>query len=247
MNDKKVALITGSSRGIGAAIARRLVKDGYAVALNCRNRTEEAEILWRELRAEGAEVNFFFGDVADYKTVERIKDDIQQYFGCDASVLINNAGFGQQKLFTDLTPEEWHRMLAVHLDGAFNTCHVFLPAMIRIHSGTIVNISSMWGQTGGSCEVHYSSAKAGIIGLTKALAKEVGPAGVRVNCVAPGVIDTAMMAGFDENVRQELADEAPLCRLGTASDVASAVSFLVSDEASFITGQVLAPNGGIII
>ena len=135
----------------------------------------------------------------------------------------------------------------VHLTGAFNTCRVLLPEMLRRHSGAIVNIASMWGQVGGSCEVHYSAAKAGLIGLTKALAKEVGPSGIRVNCVAPGVIDTEMMAGFDAAVRQQLAEETPLMRLGTPADVAAAVAFLLSDAAAFITGQVLAPNGGLIV
>jgi 3-oxoacyl-[acyl-carrier protein] reductase len=162
-------------------------------------------------------------------------------------VLVNNAGVAQQKLFTDLSVDEWQRMMAIHVDGAFYTCRAVLPDMIRAHSGSIVNISSMWGQTGGSCEVHYSTAKAALIGLTKALAKEVGPAGIRVNCVAPGVIRTDMLAELSRETLNDLEEETPLCRLGTPEDVASAVSFLVSDGAGFITGQVLAPNGGIVI
>lgn len=138
-------------------------------------------------------------------------------------------------------------MMAVHVDGAFFACRGVLPGMIRRHTGCIINVASMWGQVGASCEVHYSTAKAALIGLTKALAKEVGPAGVRVNCVAPGVIRTAMLDELGEGTLQVLAEETPLCRLGTPEDVAKAVAFLASDEAAFITGQILAPNGGFVI
>lgn len=246
MKTKRVALVTGSSRGIGRAIAERLAADGYAVALNCRRESRQAEELYSQLQAEGACCGLYYADVADYAAVERMAEDIAATLG-QVTALVNNAGFAEQRLFTELTPAQWQRMLDVHLTGSFNTCRVLLPEMLRRHSGTIVNIASMWGQVGGSCEVHYSAAKAGLIGLTKALAKEVGPSGIRVNCVAPGVIDTEMMAGFDAAVRLQLAEETPLMRLGTPADVAAAVAFLLSDAAAFITGQVLAPNGGLIV
>lgn len=241
-----VALITGASRGIGRAIARRLGQDGYAVAIHCHTHKDEAEELCRELTAQGVRAAVFSCDVGDMAGVQAMESAIRETLG-PVEVLVNNAGIAQQKLFTDLTEEDWRQMMAVHVDGTFHTCRTFLPHMIRAHRGTIVNVSSMWGQTGGSCEVHYSAAKAAVIGLTKALAKEVGPAGVRVNCVAPGVIETAMLQSLSADTLDELAQEAPLCRLGTPDDVANAVWFLVSEQASFITGQVLAPNGGIVI
>lgn len=243
---EKVALVTGSSRGIGRAVAEKLAREGYAVAINCRQPSPQVEELYRQITALGVRCGCFYADVAEYTAVERMAAEIKAALG-PVEVLVNNAGFAQQKLFTELSPEEWRRMMAVHLDGAFNTCRVFLPDMIRRHAGAIVNISSVWGQTGGSCEVHYSAAKAGLIGLTKALAKEVGPAGIRVNCVAPGVIDTAMLADFDEETRRQLASDAPLMRLGLPEDVAECVAFLLSERAAFITGQVLAPNGGMLI
>ncbi len=243
---KGVALVTGASRGIGRAIALQLAEDGYAVAVHCIRSAEEANAVCAQICKGGGHAKSYLCDIADTEAVAEMIHTIQQDLG-NITVLINNAGIAQQKLFTDITPVEWHRMMAVHVDGVYNTCHAVLPEMIRRHNGVIVNVSSMWGQTGGSCEVHYSTAKAAVIGFTKALAKEVGPSGIRVNCVAPGVIQTDMMAGFNEETLSTLTEETPLCRLGTPEDVAAAVSFLVSDQAGFITGQVLAPNGGMVI
>lgn len=243
---KRVALVTGSSRGIGRAIALRLAADGYAVAVHGNRSVAEAESVCAQIRANGGTAKAFFCDVADSAAVSKLMEDVAQELG-PISVLVNNAGIAQQKLFTEISDSEWQRMMDVHVSGAFYASRAVLPAMIRARSGCIVNMSSMWGQTGGSCEVHYSTAKAALIGMTKALAKEVGPSGVRVNCVAPGVIRTDMLSGFDDCTLDELAQEAPLCRLGTPEDVAAAVAFLVSEQAGFITGQVLAPNGGIVI
>lgn len=242
----RVALVTGASGGIGRSIALRLAQDGYAVAVHCHCHKEAAQRVCEEILSGGGQAAVFACDITDANAVGRMIEEVRHTLG-DVTVLVNNAGIAQQKLFTDLSAEEWRRMMAVHVDGAFYASRGVLPAMIRAHSGSIINISSMWGQTGGSCEVHYSTAKAALIGLTKALAKEVGPAGVRVNCVAPGVIRTEMLAELSEDTLNGLAEETPLCRLGSPDDVASAVSFLISDGAGFITGQVLAPNGGIVI
>ena len=243
---KGVALVTGASRGIGRAIALRLAQDGYVVAVHCIQSADKAEAVCEQIRQSGGEAHTFLCDASDHYAVAEMVKSIQEQLG-PITALVNNAGIAQQKLFTDITPEEWRRMMAIHVDGSYNTCHAVLPEMIRNHQGAIVNVSSMWGQTGGSCEVHYSTAKAAIIGFTKALAKEVGPAGIRVNCVAPGVIKTDMLSDFDEETLSALAEEAPLCRLGDPDDVAAAVSFLISEQAGFITGQVMAPNGGIVI
>lgn len=243
---KKVALITGSSRGIGKAIALQLAADGYAVAVHCVHNTEAADAVCSKIAAAGGTARAYTCDVADSHAVADMIDAIRSQLG-PISVLVNNAGIAQQRLFTEITDDDWKKMMAVHVDGAFYCSRAVLPDMIRERCGCIVNVSSMWGQTGGSCEVHYSTAKAALIGLTKALAKEVGPSGVRVNCVAPGVIKTDMLADFDEDTLHELTQEAPLCRLGSPQDVATTVSFLVSEQAGFITGQIIAPNGGIVI
>ena len=243
---RTVALVTGSSRGIGRAIALRLAREGYAIALNARHNSESVQQTLAELRELGVDADFFECDVSDAAAVAKMHAAIEARLGT-VSLLINNAGVAQQKLFTDIDPSEWRSMMGVHLDGTFYCCREFLSPMIAAHDGVVINVSSMWGQIGGSCEVHYSAAKAGVIGLTKALAKEVGPAGVRVNCVAPGVIRTDMLSDFSEEDLTALAEETPLMRLGTPEDVAETVAFLASDRAAFITGQVIAPNGGFVI
>lgn len=240
----KTALITGASRGIGRATAVRLAEDGWRVAIGYHRSEAAARELERLLTANGADACAIGGDVSRADEAARLVAAAEQRFG-HIDALINNAGVASFGLATDLSPDEWERLIAVNLSGAFYCCRAALPAMIRRQSGCIVQVSSMWGQTGGSCEVAYSAAKAGLIGLTKALAKEVGPSGIRVNCVAPGVIDTDMNAHLDEDTRRALAEETPLGRIGTPREAADAIAFLVSDAASFITGQVLSPNGGI--
>ena len=242
---KQIALVTGGTRGIGRAVALRFAEKGYTVIICGRSLSDEAKETLCRLRAFG-DADFFACDVADPAQVKAMAQEVENKWGTP-DVLVNNAGIARQELFSQITDEAWDTMMGVHLNGTFYVTRAFLPGMLRRHNGSVINLSSMWGQVGGSCEVAYSAAKAGVIGLTKALAKEAGPSGVRVNCVAPGVIDTAMMADFDEQIKKDLADETPLGRLGTPEDVANAVVFLAGEEASFITGQILAPNGGLII
>ena len=242
----KTVLITGGSRGIGAAAARAFAQAGWKVAINYCRSAQAAQALAAELCAQGGQALVVPGDVAVRSQVVQMVETVRKELG-DPDLLINNAGISQQALFTDLTEEDWDRMFAVHVKGAFHSCQEVLPAMIRRHSGQIINISSMWGQVGGSCEVHYSAAKAALIGFTKALAKEVGPSQVRVNCVAPGVIATEMNGHLSPADLEALREETPLETIGTPEDVASLLVFLASDQARFITGQVIAPNGGIVI
>ncbi len=242
----KTVLITGASRGIGRAAAELFAERGCRVLLNYHRSREAAEELERELTARGADVMAYGADVSDREQVERMAAACERRFG-GADVLVCNAGIARQGLFTDLTPQEWREMMGVHVDGAFHCCRAVLPGMIRKKEGSIVLVSSIWGLTGASCEVAYSTAKAALIGMTKALAKEVGPSGIRVNCVAPGAVDTAMNAALDGETLASLREETPLGRLGTPQEIAQAIAFLASPEASFITGQVLSPNGGFVI
>lgn len=239
---EKTAVITGASRGIGAATARALSAAGWRVAVcYCRHR-EAAEALCAELNGALP----FFLDVAEEQSVQECFAKVRGALG-PVDTLVNNAGIAQQKLFSDLSADDWDTMFRVDVRGAFLCCRAVLPDMLHAKRGRIVNIASMWGQTGGSCEVHYSAAKAALIGLTRALAKEEGPSGITVNCVSPGVIQTDMMASFSEEDKKNLADDTPLCRLGTPEEVAQAVLWLASDAASFVTGQVLGVNGGFVI
>lgn len=237
----KTALVTGGSRGIGAAVARRLAADGCRVAVNYNTSKERAEALAAEIGGIAVQA-----DVADPAQAAAMVDTVLENF-CQLDILVCNAGVAWQGLLQDMTDAEWRRVMGTDLDGVFHCCRAVLPHMIRRHSGRIVTVSSMWGQVGGACEAAYSAAKAGVIGLTKALAKEVGPSGITVNCVAPGVIDTEMNRALGEEALASLAEETPLGRLGTAEDVAACAAFLCSPAGDFLTGQVLAPNGGLII
>ena len=241
----KTALVTGGAKGIGAAICRELANMGYNLAVNYNSSYEAAQSLKSEL-SQLVDVDIYKADVSDSTQVADMLDNIKKDFG-GVDVLVNNAGIAQQALFTDITDEMWQRMIGTNLTGTFNCCRSVLPYMINQKNGVIINITSMWGQVGASMEVHYSAAKAGVIGLTKALAKAVGLSGFRVNAVSPGVVLTDMMAQFTDDDKNALKDETPLNRLGTPEDVAHTVAFLCSDKADFITGQIIPVNGGFII
>ena len=242
----RTVLITGASRGIGAQTACLFAKNGDAVAINYHRSAEQAQALVEEIQALGGQAIAVQADVSDEYQVRRMVQEVEDRFG-EIDLLIHNAGIAHQGLLTDMTADEWRQVMGVHLDGAYYCCHAVVPSMVRRHSGVILTVSSMWGEVGASCEVAYSAAKAGLIGFTKALAKELGPSGIRVNGVAPGVIATDMCANLDEETVAALKDETPLMRIGAPQDVAQALVFLASEEASFITGQILSVNGGFVI
>ncbi len=241
----KLVLVTGGAKGIGAEICRALAQKGYRIAINY-NTSESRAIELKDDLSSLTDVEIFKADVSDSSQVNTMFCDIENVLG-KVDVLVNNAGISQQALFTDITDEMWQRMIGVNLTGAFNCSRAALRNMVNNKNGKIINIVSMWGEVGASTEVHYSAAKAGLIGLTKALAKEVGLSGITVNAVSPGVVLTDMMAQFSERDKEALKDETPLNRLGTPEDVAKAVCFLVSSDADFITGQVISVNGGFVI
>ncbi|MDY3985681.1 elongation factor P 5-aminopentanone reductase [Dysosmobacter sp.] len=243
---KQVALVTGSSRGIGRAVAAELAKEGYAVCVNYLRHRKAAEALVSQLRAQGREALAIQADVADSRAVEEMVRQAESDLG-PVTLLVNNAGISWQGLFQDTDDETWDRILAVNLTGARNAARAVLPRMISEKTGCIVNISSMWGLRGASCEVAYACSKAAIIGLTRSLALELAPSGIRVNCVAPGCIETDMVRVLGRETRDMLVAETPLGRLGTPEDIAHAVSFLASEKASFLTGQVLTADGGFIV
>lgn len=230
----KTALITGASRGIGAAAAKRLARDGWDIVVNYTRSEREAHKLLRETGGRAV-----CCDVSDDEQVRELFNRIGP-----VGLLACCAGISEYGLLTDLPPEKFHRIFDVNVAGVYNVCRAAIPAMVREKNGCIVTVSSVWGLRGVSCEAAYAASKAAVIGLSKSLAKELGPSGIRVNCVAPGVIDTDMMARFTPEEKSELIDETPLCRLGTPADVAELIAFLASDRASFITGQVIGCDGG---
>lgn len=243
---EKIALITGSSRGIGRAIARQLAHEGYAVCINYRVRKDFADALAAELTAEGCRAMAVQADVADRTQVNAMVREVEDTFG-PVSLLVNNAGVAGQCLFQEVSDEMWQRYFGVNVNGSFHTIQAVLPHMLHEHEGCIVNISSMWGLRGASCEVTYSATKAALIGLTRSLAAELAPTHIRVNCVAPGVIKTDMLDALPPEVLPQLAEETPLRRLGVPEDIAAAVSYLADEKAGFVTGQVLTVDGGFIL
>ena len=234
----QTVFITGGSRGIGAACVRAFAAAGWQVAFTYRVSRETAGALADETGALA-----LCADLHEEAAIHRAAAEARGYFGAPDAVVCN-AGIAEQKLFQDITDADWHHMLDVNLFGAVRTIRALLPDLLHRKSGSIVTVSSVWGQVGASCESHYAASKAALIGLSKSLAQELGPSGIRVNCVAPGVIDTEMNAMHSGETMRELAGQTPLGRIGTAAEVADSVLYLCSERASFITGQVLGVTGG---
>lgn len=244
--NKKTVLITGASRGIGKAIAKLFAENNYNVVINYNKSEDEAKELQNYLTNKGYSVRIFKADVSNINEVNSLVNyTIGQFEKID--VLINNAGISKTNLFTDISYEEWNEIMNVNLNGVFYTTKKALQYMLPEMSGKIINISSIWGMVGGSFEVHYSASKAAIIGMTKALAKELGPSNINVNCIAPGVIKTDMLNNVSEDTLDALKEETPLMKLGLPEDIAKCALFLASEGGDFLTGQVISPNGGFVI
>ena len=242
----KTVLITGASRGIGKEIAKLFAIENYNVVINYNNSEDKAIELLKEIRENGGNAIAVKADVSKTDEVIKMIEIINVEFG-GVDVLVNNAAIASQTLFTDITEIEWDKIFNINVKGTFNCTKAVLPKMLHQKKGKVINISSIWGITGASCEVHYSTTKAAIIGFTKSLAKELGPSNITVNCVAPGVIDTEMNSKLSSETIENLKEETPLGIIGKPIDVANTVLFLASDKANFITGQVISPNGGILI
>ena len=243
---KKTVLITGASRGIGREMARLFAKNNYNVVINYNKSEKEAKELEEELNSEGYDVRIFKADVSNVNEANALVNfTIGQFEKID--VLINNAGISRFNLFTDISFDEWHEVMNVNLNSVFYVTKKALQYMIPEHSGKIINISSMWGLVGSANEVHYSTSKAALIGMTKALAKELGPSNIQVNAIAPGVIETDMLNDVDDDTVEMLREETPLMRIGQPIDIARCALFLAGDGGDFMTGQVISSNGGFVI
>lgn len=242
---KKTVVITGASRGIGREVAKKFAKEGYNVVINYNNSEEDAASLEKELSIL-TDVIKIKADISDNEAAEfLISESVKRFGKIDA--LVNNAGISMHStLFTDTNKSDWDKIFNVNLFGMFNVTKAVIPHMVHEKSGAIVNVSSIWGISGASCEVLYSSSKAAVNGFTKALAKELAPSGIRVNAVAPGVIDTKMNAFLSDEERKALEDEIPMARYGSPEEIASAIHFLASENSSYITGQILTADGGFL-
>ena len=234
---EKIALVTGASRGIGKATALALARDGWTVHVNYIRSREAAEAVAAQTGGMA-----ICADVSDGQAVSAMFEKIGP-----VDLLVNNAGVAVYGLLTDLDPAVWQRLFDVNVTGMYNCCRCAIPPMVHVKAGHIINLASILGTNGASCEVAYSATKGAVVAFTKALAKELGPSGIRVNCVAPGIIDTDMNAWLSDEAVHTISMATPLRRLGHAEEVAQAIWFLGSERASFITGQLLSPNGGYVI
>lgn len=243
---KKTAVITGSSMGIGSAIAKELASEKMNIVINYNHSKSEAFKLLEEIRESGCMAIAIKADVSNFQEANYLIDKSIEQFG-KIDILVNNAGISSQKLFTEISAEDWIETFNVNIHSMFYCAQSAVKDMLKRHYGKIINVSSIWGITGASCEVHYSSTKAAVIGFTKSLAKELGPSNINVNCVAPGVIKTSMNSFLNSKEIDNILEEIPLGRMGEASEVAKVVKFLSSSDSDFITGQVISPNGGILI
>ncbi len=242
---KKVALVTGGARGIGESVVRRLCSDGFSVGIIYNNSEQRAVSLCSELALSGYGVCAVKCDVSDSESVKNAFKITEESLG-EISVLVNNAGISLWGLFDETTDRQWDEIIGTNLSGTFYFCREAVRSMLKRKYGRIINISSVWGQVGASCEAAYSASKAGVIGLTRALAKEYAVSGITVNCICPGVIDTDMMSRFSEAEKEGICEEIPMGRMGSPLEVACAVSFLASSESSYVTGQILGVNGGTV-
>ncbi|UWG98489.1 3-oxoacyl-ACP reductase FabG [Dehalobacter sp. DCM] len=246
MEKRKTVIVTGASRGIGRTIAILFASKGYRVLMNYHQSAIAVYQTCEKLKKEGKAIYPYKADVTKRKQTDSMVERCLKLYG-SVDILINNAGITQQKLFTEITEREWDKIVDTNLKGSFNCAQSVLKYMIAQKEGKIINISSIWGMVGASCEVHYSAAKAGVIGMTKALAKELAPSNIQVNCIAPGIVQTDMLAFFTANELDELKNQTPLQRIGSTKDVAACAYFLASEDADFITGQVISPNGGYVM
>ena len=240
----KTVLITGGSRGIGKCIAENLAKEGFNVVVNYNKSEKQAKQIKQELSEKGINIEICKADVSKREDVKKlVKFTLNKYENID--ILINNAGIAKLQMFNDITDEDWNEIINTNLNSVFYTTQEVLPNMIHNKNGCIINISSIWGMVGASCEVAYSVSKAGIDGMTKSLAKELGLSGIRVNSIAPGVIDTDMNSNLDNAIKEEIKNDTPLNKIGRPIDIYRCVKWLMEDE--FTTGQIISPNGGYVI
>ena len=240
----KTVLITGGARGIGKCLSENLARDGYNIVLNYNKSEKQAKQIKKDLEAEGIKVEICKADVSKREEVKKLVKFTINKFG-NIDILINNAGIAKIQMFNDITDEDWNEMIDTNLNSVFYCTQEVLPNMIHNKSGCIINISSIWGLVGASCEVAYSVSKAGIIGMTKALAKELGLSNIRVNSIAPGVIDTEMNSNLDNAIKEEIKNSTPLNKIGQPIDIYRCAKWLIEDE--FTTGQIISPNGGYVI
>lgn len=240
----KVALITGASRGIGAGIAKTLAKKGYSLVLTCEKREDELNQLAKELHGHlNTEIMTHVGDISKESFVSEVASSTAMFFG-RMDVIVNNAGIWEGGIINDMSLSRWNRMVAVNMTAPFLVCREFIPMMLHNKSGTIINISSMWGVRGASCEAAYSATKGGLNAFTVALAKELAPSGVTVNAIAPGVIDTDMNSSLSDVEIAQLRDQIPMCRLGTPEDIGKAVLGII--DSPYMTGQIITVDGGFL-